>query len=516
MSATNQSLPDSSATPPCSSDSEFSLENVVGMFLTLSLCLLTQPYGSLFYSPPHDDESTTLKQSAFAFWRLNPLACLSEAVIVCFLLTQALGSAVKGGVLPELSRRFPFYSPGSVRNRRWREHWHVHAAALLLLRANSHDGGPHYHQNLLGRLLSPSFWDHSAQETGPHNNASPRESNTYFHQVSEQVEIEASTVFPTLSDPASGVLRRRTSRLGSGLPTAGNLSHEKLLQLRKALGTNVLAHREKWVDLVTTFSVLVIMVKLAATTLPWDIRVASVFFLTGWSSIQLLLYLFHLQELEDEAAVPIITTARTHKPDLDNKWVSVMLSVVVALPLVYLGYCAAGIKDMVIYFTRFELSVGAWLLHGPVLCIYAFAFLTASTVICSFPIPLMAMVVVGTVNALDSLGASKRVEIAGMMIACCATGSFYLAILKKIYDTERGIKWMIATIDFLTSIVASVGVVGLLWTCLFSPKRSESTRSGHQIVVLFNTVLALYIFAQLLSAYDPTGTYKPAFLDYLG
>jgi hypothetical protein len=73
---------------------EFSAESIFGMFLTVGLCILTQPYGSLFYPP----------------------AALDSDILV--------REAWQEGNGPTLSRAFPFYH-SDLNGSGWREQMHV-------------------------------------------------------------------------------------------------------------------------------------------------------------------------------------------------------------------------------------------------------------------------------------------------------------------------------------------------------------------------------------------------------
>ncbi|KAK4222186.1 hypothetical protein QBC38DRAFT_549440 [Podospora fimiseda] len=84
-----------SETPsPPNTDSEFSRANLIALFLSLSLCLLTQPYGSLIYRPwpPPDIEASGF--TAWMFWlsRLNPVHSLHES---CYIFWSTGGLVLK-------------------------------------------------------------------------------------------------------------------------------------------------------------------------------------------------------------------------------------------------------------------------------------------------------------------------------------------------------------------------------------------------------------------------------------
>ena len=70
MDAATQTVPEQSPQYQDKSN-QFSLGDLFGMFLTLSLCLLTQPYGSLLYRLPSEADGTRLLRALFFLWRLN-------------------------------------------------------------------------------------------------------------------------------------------------------------------------------------------------------------------------------------------------------------------------------------------------------------------------------------------------------------------------------------------------------------------------------------------------------------
>lgn len=287
--------------------SKFSIENFVGMFLTLGLCLLTQPYGSLLYRPLGDKNSSKSRRRVFFLWRLNPLACVGEAVVIGYSLQRMMRSGWEKGNgirTVKFSRNYPFISRESEGDFRWKKHLHVNAAALLMLRAN--DDGE------LKKLFSACFLDEDI-----HPATLPRESSATATATGHDSEQS--------SQPQPGVIRRRTTLAEACIGTE-NLDDENLRLLRKALGSNVLAHEEKWVDLVTAFSVIAITVKLAVTTLPWNMYVPAVFMLAGWFFVWLLLYLFHLEEVEESAMIPIVKEAQQHEADMGNRWVIIAIT----------------------------------------------------------------------------------------------------------------------------------------------------------------------------------------------
>jgi hypothetical protein len=96
-----------------------------------------------------------------------------------------------------------------------------------------------------------------------------------------------------------GIARRRTNSQfltsSSLLPPPTGSRHTLL---REAFGSNALSRAEILVDIVTISSVMAVILKLAASTLPWTIRIPAIYFLVGWAVIQALLVLHHYKDLD--------------------------------------------------------------------------------------------------------------------------------------------------------------------------------------------------------------------------
>ena len=70
-----------------SNNNVFTRANVFGMFLTLTICILVQPVGSLIFGQPQN----VIGRVAFFFWRLHPLACVSEALLIASVVIAEVG-----------------------------------------------------------------------------------------------------------------------------------------------------------------------------------------------------------------------------------------------------------------------------------------------------------------------------------------------------------------------------------------------------------------------------------------
>ncbi|KAK1752208.1 hypothetical protein QBC47DRAFT_416686 [Echria macrotheca] len=265
------------------SSDQFKRENLVGMFLTLQLCQLTQPYGSLLFHGV----------SGF-FWRCNPIASLVEALIILWHLGVKAWKAAR--------RR----DPPAVIVARLQET----ASGLLLLRgALSKDGTV---GGLLEKLISGSFLDAEMAE--------------------QQQQMEDADTSPSNVE-ASRPPRRTNSFPGFSPQT------EKSRILREAFGSNVLAHRELRIDLFTGLTELFVLIKLLAVTGIGWFTAAGVFMFVGWTTVQALLVLLHLREMDELKMYAAVRTVQDLSRDL-QKYSGHWQAFFIALHLPVFGYPA--------------------------------------------------------------------------------------------------------------------------------------------------------------------------------
>ncbi|KAK3318969.1 hypothetical protein B0H66DRAFT_558500 [Apodospora peruviana] len=340
---------------PCEVCDEFTRANVVGVFITLVLCQLTQPSGSLYF-----------RGHGGFMWRLNPIVSFVEACIIFFHLGLAVwGVGVRRGrkvVLEELQRT---------------------ASGLLLLRGVDvvrDDGNERLETLLRGTFLdqedssAPSGDDGSAAqgdvdsvpvsgigatETQPSSteNANPgtpadeilgdnvsvsRQSTGIVEASSTATEGPTSGITdPAIRiDPAASfsIRRRTTASLEANSPSPPepqDLTDFELPQmrrrrlLREAFGSNALAHREGRITAVTFFSVFVIFVKMFTVTGAAWFKTAVWFSLSGWIAVQTLLLLFHSRNMTEQDMAASIRLAKVLDQQLEarsNTWFSVFIA----------------------------------------------------------------------------------------------------------------------------------------------------------------------------------------------
>ena len=343
LNSTTTDIPSQDVLTTFDSSGEFSWQSVFGMFLTLSLCLCSQPVGSLFYSP----QKGWLGRFMSVTWRLNPLACFLEAVEILTALGLKAVQLWKDDHGPRFRLRDG--DRGWIDGTVWRNRLHVTAVALLLVRASreGQDGRPIWEM-----LLELEDDDPALTST---SGATP---------------------------PQIGILRRRTThaeegRMDSSAPLL-NSPEARYAQLRQALGPNALTHRDLFVDFVALASETVVFVKLVTVGLPWKVLLSALCMVIGWFTLQGLLILLHARELEDVDLNATLAEARRIKNELwrSDKPILRNRAMTIILPLPLFAYFGLAIAT-----TTFVSSMPIWLdVSNLIGCMFGLFFLAEDLV----------------------------------------------------------------------------------------------------------------------------------------
>jgi len=176
------------------SNDEFKTENVIGMFLTLQLYQMTQPHSSLLFHGVGG-----------GLWRCNPIASLTEALIILRYLGEAAWKS-------RHESRFAIVA-------RLQEM----ASGLLLLRGAMGSSG-----GLLEKLIDGRFLD---------------------AEIAEARQIEQAPDSPDSETPSRLEASRPLGR--SNTFPVFSPQTEKSRILREAFGSNTLAHQELRIDIFT-------------------------------------------------------------------------------------------------------------------------------------------------------------------------------------------------------------------------------------------------------------------------
>jgi hypothetical protein len=478
--------------------SPFTQANLVGLFLTLSLCLLTQPWGSLLYRPL-SRSWPLITQFCFFLWRLNPIACVAEAVVIAICLVDTIHSVWRRD-------RFSLSSHA--------HELHITAATLLIFRTSEHDGldlqrvlsrplditgnGSARTLSRLDLLLSeaglPGFGSGGASSAG---NGRP---------------TDGATSSPT------------TTEAQAGSSSEAQQQAEPAVELSSSLGPAVMARKERWVDLMASVSILIVMVKLAASSLPWSISVVAAWFMvTGWVAVQALLYLVHLRELDDSAARAITLREGRVRQLMGHSVTACLVHLAVLPPLVYLGYVAGFAMSLCAppEGSCYPLSTLAsipfhgvlsddcrntsWitdLLYTP-LVLFPLLFLVAAH------LPLCAPVAIALIFGFwlrEGRGACSGVFFSLSLAIPLWAGEIYFFA----FTGDTGVNWYI----FLVHLNSMALLVAMFY---FSFRTSwKGSASEGSFAICFSTIAWAPVILGVIRRYDEGGTFKPEWLEYLG
>jgi hypothetical protein len=139
-------------------DNIFSQANLFGLYLTIAICLLAQPQGTLLYIQPRN----FVGRCIFFFWRLNPLACAAEVMLVLLALVDSVRFAALQSRSATSAKATVFWK--SLR---------LSAAAICLLRCRGKTSTRHLVNEALNTKDTTLFLDPSdvSQFLGPGGSA---------------------------------------------------------------------------------------------------------------------------------------------------------------------------------------------------------------------------------------------------------------------------------------------------------------------------------------------------------
>ncbi|KAH6865349.1 hypothetical protein B0T10DRAFT_468184, partial [Thelonectria olida] len=453
-----------------SADNQFTHANLFGIYLTLVFCVLTQPVGSLLMDMPFGAQRSLLTRLGLLplrLWRLNPIACGAEGWLILVILGKRAvelwnsKSLVRGN------------APLGLHLERLLDRMHVVATSLLIIRAHQVDESG---KQIVQQLDYLAFAGRSEEE--------------------DEDDNETALPLNRSHDPSpeSGERRAPVSR-PSRLPGIDQVLHP-----------GVLTRSDGWVDAVTVLSIVTITAKLAAVTLPFQLRVALSFMILGWLGVALL-------SLDKRAVAR--ETQRLSKPFpwleesfsvLNNRpwlrespWHDVALGAFVVPILVYLCYAMAFAFPL---WEDWEFTPAGILNFG--WCMISFLLV----LIITFPPLLFILLTWGFDKVLDSFFTNKPAA-----CTCLYFLSFYPLYLGYIflglhliinYPVECDIGMRAAV--FVSTVVLKVGFLAALY----------KEGSLFYFFWFLNPVIVGLGVPAAFELYSPEGSFKPDWLDWLG
>jgi hypothetical protein len=486
----------------CDNNNQFSRANAFGMFLTLQLCQLTQPSGSLLF----------LGVSSF-YWRCNPIASLVEACIIVWHLAESLLLSSKPDAPPMLKIL------------------QSSATGLLLLRANTPayvkrlaktvEGMRTDGETLLARQRSTSNeLSRTQQPMKSNSNSSSLPGGDSDSGTAMNEGTAASLIWQQTLDEENQTLSRI------------NPHAEKSYELKEALGSNALAHREWAIDIVTATAEILIFLKLIAINNgSWIFTTCCIFLIAGWMSIQLLLVLLHSREMNQLDMKNAAKASKRLQERLeDQSWCWILLYIACHVP--FFGYAS--------YFFAitpwFPATTSGYMRYIKNSCCYMeLAFFSC---ICTFSFFFF----------LASLFWSRKrglhrlvwVLLGGPLGFWLFMSSCYgLVAVFKCFEVSDDVKAQMEDLPAWTKIFFPNQFPFLVWFSialfcfiilfyhLFIPPTTRlddllaiSAREEFGLdmkrISIGNAGFILVVFVIFITSYDPRGTFKPSWTEWLG
>lgn len=473
-------------------ENAFTRANIFGLFLTLAFVLLVQPFGSLVYAKPKSPVGRTI----FFFWRLNPLACALEVLSLIIALIHGIFTAVK-------SKR---HAPGN--QLRFHENLQVTAVAVTLLRRH-------------GRL--PDHWVAFAnsQRTSAPSQQGGGESTFPISYTDDSSPVSNSNVRRDhLSNPSSPLPRTERPahvEAGEGDDAEGDVMRDIDSRFSDtACGRNFLSHAEHVIDVVSTLAVVLVVVKLAAVTVPIHVCIPAWFMIASWAAAQVLLFarprgeitstdhvIRHVIELERVLNHPVTwaTFGLLFSP-LFGYFTSVMFFKTHTIQVTW----RLGLHCLIV---SYGCVANPWFFYDMILnsfvpsCISRRGNrpceqgLSCLSELRSKPKAIISSAILPTVF---------------FLVGFVVGGLWGLCILQCVYETDPSWQWTILPFTIYPSLMG-------LW--FFLPaipfmREGKWTEWVKGTSLFFNLAITICFFTGAMIMYDDTDSYKPEWVEWLG
>lgn len=512
--------------PSNDENSTFSQANVFVLFLSLSLCLLVQPFGSVLYVRP----TSILGRTVFFFWRLNPLACILEVLLLLFALVDGVWAAFQQRhVSPDNPMGF------------W-GHLQVTFAATSLLR--SHGRLPD-HSKAAGNGSQYFRMTQASQRVASLYNPSPPTAqndmvNTIVEAMPRHSENELVMLLsPDYSTPNSGgpYLDRESSPNGDiditghqptsprvrSLPQLeGGGAQDLDFEIARLTSTSRIfstaprrSHAEHTISFFSIVAVILIVIKLAAVTIPTHIAVPAWFMVCGWAAVQALLLTSPRRELNSTSAMALIRRAVALEEKLNHQATRAILTILL-LPV--FGYLTLSV------FFR-TLPLPEIMKHVPLSFYKIFVVLLIPVVynvrLNVFPTGCIIRRWKSAKTDECICNQSYVLEHLVLFIVCLV----FAATMTWVFGCYMVISFEVCRHESNPPLKYILGpftvTMALMWIWLFIPgaqiSRNGRTSEWIRGVVLFWNISTTILFSiGTMMLYDDDGTQKPGWVEWLG
>ncbi|KAM7195803.1 hypothetical protein V8F33_006452 [Rhypophila sp. PSN 637] len=477
-------------------DGRFTRANVFGLLVTIALCLLAQPHGSLLYAKPRG----ILNRLLFFFWRLNPLACVAEAFLVVAILFTAICSTIK-------SR---WEGSGDDEGRDiWRA-LRTTATAALLLRGH---GQMPDHLRFMGgrrqvvRRRKPVPGTTSLIRASEEQLSSPLlGSDTFSDEASVSSSVDITDWNSRRQTSTSNNARRG---LRSRSPVGRvNLANANVSRSRLRISGHGSYH-ELVVNIIGTLGVLLVVTKLALVVIPKHLHVAAWCMVAGWAAIQFLVLVSRKEEFGLEEDRRVLELAVLIEKRVHSRVLWLLLSALVLPTFGYLIYsflfhgAAISLRLRVIY-----------LLSWPVFYILVDPNLpnTAATE----PITDQPGLVFSEPEPEDTekFGTSLLSNTIRVTLYMLPGSWFGRSVVQCLTKTIDEVHWSYLPLPFIAGPATMLAWFFLPCLTFFSDW--EKAKWYQDLGLRYNIGNVIFAFVCAIIAYDDRQTYKPDWLDWLG
>jgi hypothetical protein len=413
-------------------------------------------------------------------WRLNPLACICEALIISIAIGQTTWATLQN---PQAG----FWE--------WRTRFRRTAAALLVLRAQAWTKD--------GFLVIPRlFWVAGVEGYPPDRTMGYRELFTLLESELQATTHDTSTRTSPMPErlglwPETARARiEKSFNLSRGtdmLPPPDNLS-DGFPDLGQPLGSHA-SRSEVFIQAVASVGVLSVVIKIAASKIPWSVKLPAYFMVAGWCAVQTLLLLLYGGEPSETEMKKTAHLARNIDRYLlsgtyiAGEWRASWTRMVIIwlIPLPAAVYLAASM-------TKLMSSQ-----DGP-----TFLWVLATIFEIGLIPPTILILFTNIVSMILFLG---MVAITGLVLLLFSGSEPETELVVVFYTMIAGYLHFLHLFPLLT-LPASMTPPGMVW----SNKTGKIEAAG----VLLHVVMCVILFLALLHFYDPSETLKPEWLEWLG
>lgn len=540
-SSQHELLTESGSTPSDDGNNAFSRANAFGLFLTLSFCLLVQPVGSLLYTWP----PSSFGRAIFFFWRLSPLASAMEALLLVIGLLDSIRDAFMEQHM-SLEGPMGFWKHlqlniMAVRSLREQEQLPDHHGAI--------DNEERFHWTESIQPSGPVEWPHpvdrATQNNGTEVTVNPasgdrdngsitllllnfsRSSLSSIH--GPDYNISTPNISIDITDRQSiipATYQRSALEAEEGIgDRPSDFTVTRCLSASRSDETatirNTLPRTERLIDISSTVSVIVVIVKLAALTIPSNIRIPAWCMVASWATVQTLVLMSPSHHKLNHIDTSYLISRRVKLEETLNDPISWAVLPLLFIPLFEcLTYAAFSTSEVF----RINMKLSA----------KTFTFRLAHLLVLVEPLCWAVLLRIVTPNyttnprkrnksvrkiqsatiPLTKLYSSVELVVLRLILRSIGTGYIVFSpVVASLY--AEGSSWQF--------IIASFFIISpcMFCTCVFYSGDLFSWDTKHMesmkyFFLLSNFSATVLFFVGTMTMYDANETYKPSWIEWLG